>query len=56
MKTIKYTVEITGIDNKGKQIKINVMSSSAQELLKDLKAILDKESKTWIEKILGLIK
>ena len=53
MKTIKYTIKIIGINEKGKQVEIETYASSADELFKNIKAILDKNSKTWIEKLLG---
>jgi len=54
---VKSEVEITTfVEEKNQHIKISFSSSSAEELLKDVKKILDKSQKTWIEKILGIVK
>jgi uncharacterized protein (DUF2141 family) len=53
MKKIKYQVTITGVNEKQQQVKIEIYASSATELVKDLKEILDKNSKNWVEKLLS---
>lgn len=55
MKTIKYHIKITGVNKKQQQVELETYASSATELLKNLKDILDKDSKTWIEKLIGFI-
>ncbi len=53
MRQIKYQIKITGMNEKGRQVEIQTYASSAQELLKNIKDVLSKDSKTWIEKLLG---
>jgi hypothetical protein len=53
MKTIKYHIEIVGVNEKQQSVKLEAYASSAKELLQNLKEILDKKSRFNILEILG---
>ncbi len=54
MKLIKYSIKINFVDKNGKEVELQTYASSAVELLKNLKEILEKKSKNYILNIFGL--
>lgn len=54
MERIVFTAQITFVDEKGKEVKLETSAGSAEKLFKRLKDVLDEESKWTITKLFSL--
>lgn len=53
MKIIKYTLELSFRDDKGKQIKLSLFASSDKDLYDSLKRVLEQEQRWSLRKLLN---
>lgn len=53
MEKIQYQIEIRGVNEKQQEVKLQIYASSASQLLKKLKDVLEEKSKFSILKVIG---